>query len=93
LGDWVPWTARISRHHLAILLPDIQDGGIEGELHHRLTEVVAYAAQECEYGGAVQWRLVVAGGGVECADIETRLSTLQSGLDAETWRSLLPTEE
>jgi CheY-like chemotaxis protein len=92
LADCVPWVARISRNRLAIVLPDVQDGGVEGDLLDRLSEAVAGAAQECGYADAIQWRAVSGDGGVECGDVQAQLSALQSALDGELWQSVPPSE-
>jgi CheY-like chemotaxis protein len=88
LADWVPWVARISRQRLAILLPDVQDGGAKGDPLLRLSAVIADAAQKCGHESAIQWRTVSGVGGLECAEVQTQLSALQSALDGELWQAL-----
>lgn len=88
LAGWVPWVARITRQRLAIMLPDVQDGDAVGDLSHRLSAVVAGAAQECGYGAEIQWRTASGDGGVADADVEAQLAALQSVLGGQPWQSL-----
>lgn len=92
LADYVPWLARISRHGLAIVLPDVQVGSAGKDAFQRMSAIVALASQECGHSGSIRWRAAYSEGGMAQHEIATRLAALHAQLDVESWHSLLSHE-